>query len=181
MRKGLITSVFSLLIVILLGFNGSHASPHTSLIASNPANGSMLETFPASITLEFSEPFLTIGRANSNYFEVRDELDRAIDLEKIEVAGAVMTAKVADGSQRSGRYEVRYRAVSSDGHVIRGSLTFSVDDGVALGEEVVVKDPLKEGDQGHGPRILLGSLILLAILAGLVIYKGAARNASLSS
>ena len=102
MRKGLITSVFSLLIVIILGFNGSHASAHTSLIASNPANGSMLETFPASITLEFSEPFLTIGQANSNYFEVRDELDRAIDLEKIEVAGAVMTARPCSRSAAAG-------------------------------------------------------------------------------
>ena len=181
MRKGLITSVFSLLIVIILGFNGSHASAHTSLIASDPANGSLLETFPTSITLEFSEPFLTIGQANSNYFEARDEFGRAIDLGKIEVAGAMMTAKVADGSKRSGRFEVRYRAVASDGHVIRGSLTFSVDDGIALGEEVFARDPSKEGDQGRGSRVILGSLILMAILAGLLIYRGAARNASLSS
>lgn len=181
MRKQLIASVVTLFSLIALGFNGSHASAHTSLIASNPTNGSMLETFPTSITLEFSEPFLTIGQANSNYFEIRDEFDRAIDLEKIEVAGAVMTAKVADGSKRNGRFEVRYRAVSSDGHVIRGSLTFSVDDGIALGEEVFANDPSKEGDQGHGSRVILGSLILMAILAGLVIYRGAVRNASPSS
>lgn len=181
MGKRSLAVVIGLLAVIVMSLNISSAWAHTSLIASNPDDGSLLDTFPTSISLEFSEPLLAIGEVDSNYFEVRDESGRTLNLENFELSGAVMAANVMDRSAQDGRFEVFYRAVSADGHVIRGALSFSVGEEVAVGAERAVENHSEDGNQSRGSRITLGSLILLATFCGAMIYRSSPRKESADS
>lgn len=178
MRKVFISLVTCLVAMLGLGFNLSPALAHTSLIASNPADGANLDNFPRSVSLEFSENLLTFGEEDSNYFEVSDEKGTPVELKGLRVDGARMTANLVHVVGTEGRFQVRYRAVSGDGHVIRGSIYFTVDEASTAASSRPVLEPSKSDGPFPSSRIALGTLIALALLAGLAIYRGASRRDS---
>ena len=110
------------LVTALLSLPGS-AAGHAELVASDPADGGVLVTRPDEVELTFhgeldpdGSAFTVIGPSG----EVVGSGD--VDLDVAE--RNVMRAVIDEGGE--GRYEVRWTAVSIDGHAEEGSLGFSV-------------------------------------------------------
>lgn len=101
------------------------AFAHDQLISSSPAPDERLNKTPASITLNFGSPLLTLGH------EVRVVDDSA----KNWVAGApdlsreTLTQPLPE--LPDGGYQVSWRVVSADGHPINGGYRFHVGNPVA--------------------------------------------------
>lgn len=98
----------------------SQAFAHAKLLSSSPADGAELAGTPAALTLSFAEPVklatMTVSAAGP---AVPVTVDRA--------AKAAASVTVPLPALAPGRYEVHWSAVSpSDGHVSKGSLTFTV-------------------------------------------------------
>jgi hypothetical protein len=105
-------------LALLLG--GGVASAHTRLLSSDPADGSVLEAGPTSVTLTFNEAMqpgfstvTVIGPDGAAYQSGEVRAD----------GGAVTTDVAALGP--AGRYEIGYRVISADGHPVTGSVSFT--------------------------------------------------------
>jgi copper transport protein len=110
----------------------SPASAHAELESSDPADGANLDAAPTVVTLVFSESV----RAELGAVRVFDADGERIDNGALTVAGATVTVglqpDVGDGA-----YIVTYRVVSADGHPVRGAVTFTVGDAVAVSDDVI--------------------------------------------
>jgi methionine-rich copper-binding protein CopC len=109
-------------------FTASVASAHTVLISSNPVAGSSLPALPDSISLTFANPLLTLNRKSSNIVTVVDPMNLQI-ASATSLNGDTVSATLNETMHMSGIYNVYFRVVAQDGHVVTGSFKFTVKTG----------------------------------------------------
>jgi copper transport protein len=98
------------------------ASAHAELVSSDPAEGAVLDSAPATVTLTFSEPF----RLTSQELAV-DDAERDPVASSAGASGTEVEVDLADAADLpGGTYVVSWNVLSGDGHPISGALTFSV-------------------------------------------------------
>ena len=113
------------------------AAAHASLVSTDPADGSQLQTAPETIGLTFNED-LDIG-----FVAVTAPDGTKVGTSEPRLSGARMSADLAE-SRQSGKFIVAYRVVSVDGHPVTGEFTFIATSGhqaapqEAAGEESFV-------------------------------------------
>jgi copper transport protein len=112
-----------LLLLLLLVLLAHEARAHASLRAVLPPNGAALETAPAEILLQFSEPVaplaVTLERGEGGRLEVA-----------LETLGDGSSLRLRPAEPLTpGAYLVRWRVVSVDGHPVGGRSAFAVDVG----------------------------------------------------
>lgn len=118
------------------------ASAHTSLAASTPRAGQVLGASPGAITLTFSDP-VDQRTAAIHVLEPTGLPMAGLGAPTLAAgSGRVLTAKLP-GTLADGTRTVTWRVVSSDGHPLQGSFTFSV--GVAKAS--AAPDALQGGRQ----------------------------------
>ncbi|MEQ1489006.1 MAG: copper resistance CopC family protein [Terricaulis sp.] len=94
------------------------ALAHTTLESTLPASGSVLTQSPAQITLTFGEPTrLTSVAVATSSGERRLEFSPS---------GSAETFTVVSPDLAAGRNEVRWRALSRDGHPVEGAIIIVV-------------------------------------------------------
>lgn len=141
------------------------ASAHDVLIATDPADGAVLDTAPEAVTFTFDqaiqnfEPVVDVFGPNGNSFATSEP----------RIVGTDASATMAAGP--AGEYRAVFRIVSSDGHPINGQITFTLTDaaaGDATGTPVA-----DEADEGGGipPWVwaVAGAVALIALIVGVVI------------
>lgn len=107
------------------------AAAHDSLVDSNPAADSAVETLPAELTLTFSAAL--IGGEGSTEVVVTDADGHDVTDGEATLDGAMVVQPLAPEGA-AGEYHVIWKVVSSDGHPTSGEFGFSVSTGTA-GEE----------------------------------------------
>ncbi|HEY4319368.1 MAG TPA: copper resistance protein CopC [Herbaspirillum sp.] len=103
----------------LLQLSAAGAFAHASLIDTVPADGAMLRTEPADITLHFNEPVAPLVFKLALPDGSVQPLTKAASVDdslKIGLPDAVA----------AGTYLLSWRVVSADGHPVGGSLTYSI-------------------------------------------------------
>ena len=118
--KRFFTAMFALGIAVLAA---SPASSHSAFVRSNPERDSVIKQMPAEFRLEFNEDLLVVGEDDPNQLTVTDK-NGAIVSTASEVAGPFIFANALSQDFVSGKYEVDYRIVSADGHVVEGKYSF---------------------------------------------------------
>lgn len=109
---------------LLLGLLATHAIAHTTVTGSSPKSGSTLEQSPPSIEITFRDA-------------VRLTSIVAVDAGKAERKLAFIPTDSAarftvnEPKLGAGRTEIRWRALSKDGHVISGTLIFVIQPAAA--------------------------------------------------
>lgn|SRR5690625_483107 len=96
---------------------------HDQLVASDPAHDEQLDTAPDTIRLSYSGEVLDLGTA----VVLADQDQAQWPTGEPQLAGRDVEVAVLD-ELPDGRYEVRWRVVSSDGHPISGVVPFVVGD-----------------------------------------------------
>lgn len=102
------------------------ALAHDSVLSSNPADGAVLDAFPARIELVFSgEP-----QQNFNTIAISDADKREVLFSsQPELKNNVISLDLpTDLSPGPGNYIVGFQITSSDGHSTRGKTSFTVKD-----------------------------------------------------
>ncbi len=115
------------------------ASAHAELIATDPADGAIVDRAPEALTMQFSEDV----SLRPDGVRVLGTTGKRVDAGSATAAGSDVTVPL-EGTIADGTYVVAWRALSADGHPVRGSYTFSV------GKETAVADGVANGAFGSG-------------------------------
>jgi copper transport protein len=99
------------------------ASAHAALIATEPGQGTVVATLPATVSLTFSEPVVVASSGVRVFGPDGGEVDdgHATHLGSAPTVGV----RLAHQSQQ-GTYTVSWRVISADSHPVAGAFTFSV-------------------------------------------------------
>jgi len=108
--------------LLVLGL-AAPASAHDTLVASDPADGSTVETLPAELTLTYSAELIDAGTGTA--VAVTSPSGADVTAGSPTVSGAVVTVPLAEPAE-AGAYTVTWRVVSSDGHPVDGTYAFTV-------------------------------------------------------
>ena len=100
------------------------ASAHDELTSTTPKNGATVTSAPSSLELTFAEKPLAVG----NQISVKAP-NGSTSKATPKVDGSTVSAPFA--GHGDGAYTVTWRVVSSDGHPISGSYTFTLKGGTA--------------------------------------------------
>lgn len=122
-RLGQLTLLGAVLVLFLLGGAGP-ASAHAALRGADPADGTVLETAPGTITLAFTE---SVSLLDDSFRLFDPEGRRVRTGEPQHAPGRPDTARVAfPVGLGEGTFTVAWRVVSADSHPVSGAFTFSV-------------------------------------------------------
>jgi methionine-rich copper-binding protein CopC len=113
------------LLVVLTIQNLPSASAHAALGKTIPSKGSVVSKNTNQVSLFFGEDLLTLADKNPNSISVLDSHAKLVSNTSTTVSGSKISTALAT-PLKSGRYTVKYRVVSADGHVVSGTYTFTV-------------------------------------------------------
>lgn len=108
----------------LLGMNP--AAAHDELVSTNPADGATLTEAPASLELTYSGDIMDVDGANQ--VRVTNAAGESVTDGAADIDGKVVTQDLATAAADD-TYTVTWRVVSSDGHPIQGTFTYTVGQG----------------------------------------------------
>lgn len=121
----------ALLTVVGLGFlllcSAPSALAHAGVTGSNPLEGEMLTTAPQHVDVEFSERLINAGAA----LVVTGPDGSIISEAKPTIQGRTMSTRIS-GELGPGEYSVAYRVVSEDGHAVKGTYAFFIENGTPV-------------------------------------------------
>ncbi|WP_307827880.1 CopD family protein [Nocardioides sp. SYSU D00038] len=161
-----VLAVLAVLALLVLG-PAAPASAHATLIATDPAEGAVLDAAPERITFTFNESVIGVPTGVEVFDADGETVESTAEVEGAEL-GVTLDEEVGDGT-----LVVVWRLVSSDGHPIGGSLTFAI--GAPSAE---VKTPASAADgstdapwsltaarwAGYGGLFLAAGLVAFAVL-----------------
>ena len=113
------------LIFTISAFGVSGAFAHAQVEATSPLKGAVLTSSPKTVWIEFGEKLLVLDKNHINSLTVSDSSGKRIEKSPAIISGTRATTKLKD-ALAPGKYVVKYRVVSEDGHVVNGSYFFSV-------------------------------------------------------
>jgi copper transport protein len=112
----LIAGLATLLLVLCFA---SAASAHASLVATEPADGSVLAQAPKTVQLHFNEPVTAV------VIKLIDAGGITRDDAPAHATGKAIVVTLPESLPR-GTQVVSYRVISEDGHPVAGSMVFSI-------------------------------------------------------
>ena len=154
---------------ILLVFSAP-AQAHDALESSNPANGSTVSAMPAKIELTFDHTPIAINSI------VRVEDASGVDHADgpVQIVDNQVSQPVKQGAPQ-GKYTVVWRVVSSDGHPIEGTFTFTAGGPNSTPAAAPAASPASAGPGAPGPLVVAGTVgavvVIGLVVAGLLIRR----------
>ncbi|GAA4942462.1 copper resistance CopC family protein [Actinoplanes utahensis] len=130
-------TLLALAAVLLVLVPGAPAWAHNALAEASPAKNATLKESPREVKLRFLQKldpkYTTITVSGAA------KATMGVSAPKVDGATGVVTVQTP---LANGVYTVAYQVVSTDGHTVKGSYEFTVDDPApALGRGPVVDDP----------------------------------------
>ena len=115
-----------LLIAVGLVFSGTQSAiAHAEVVKSFPVANSTLTKAPKYVQLEFGEAIITLKSKNANSIVILDSKAKKIETSKILINRGVARVEFI-GTLKPGKYLVKYRIVSADGHVLNAQFKFTL-------------------------------------------------------
>ena len=115
-----------LLLAVGLMFSGAQgASAHAELLNSFPIANAKLTKTPKFVQLEFGEAIITLKSKRANSIVILDSKSKRIETSQIVIRKAVARVDFIR-TLKSGRYLVKYRIASADGHILSAQFKFKI-------------------------------------------------------
>jgi methionine-rich copper-binding protein CopC len=105
--------------------NTPSASAHAALESTNPAKGEVVSKSTNQVSMIFGEAILVLKGKNPNSISVSDSKGKKVSTGLAIVSG-MKISEALKSPLMAGKYTVKYRVVSADGHVVTGSYNFTV-------------------------------------------------------
>ncbi len=145
----------------------SPASAHAALTASDPADGAVVATAPAQVTLSFSEQ-VALGDDSIRVLDPQGKRVDTGELRDMCSGNTIRYGTALHSGLPNGTYTVAWQAVSADSHPISGAFTFSI--GAPSATDVA----LPAGQAGGGPVGIAYGIARYAAYAGFTVLVGGA-------
>ena len=141
---------------------------HSELVSSNPAASANIQDLPEQIEIEFNEELLNLGTGNS--ISIVGPSGEDLGMGETSTEGAKIF-RLLNTTSEYGQYQVTYRVASADGHVLKGSYTFNLIEGiVAISENANAEEP------ESGSNLLVNSVIGIIGFGALLLIELARRS-----
>ena len=115
-----------LLLAVGLVFSGTQSAlAHAELIDSFPVAKSTLTKPPKYVQLEFGEVITTLKSKTANSIQIFDSKGHKVTTSKIVIKKGVARVDIV-GTLKPDKYTVKYRIVSTDGHVLNAQFKFKL-------------------------------------------------------
>jgi len=115
-----------LLIAVGLVFGGTYSAiAYAELVKGFPMANSTLTKAPKYVQLEFGESITNLKSKNANSIVILDSKATKIATSKIVIEKAIARVEFV-GTLKPGKYTVKYRIVSADGHVLDAQFKFTL-------------------------------------------------------
>jgi methionine-rich copper-binding protein CopC len=101
------------------------ATAHAELVKSFPVANAKLTKSPKFVQLEFGEAIVTLKSKSANSIVITDSKAQKIETSKIAIKKAIARVDFI-GILKPGKYTVKYRIVSADGHVLNANFKFTL-------------------------------------------------------
>jgi methionine-rich copper-binding protein CopC len=164
-----------LTVVTLLSFIVPTSFAHSELVTSNPSASANIEQLPEQVELEFNEELLNLGTGNS--ISITSPSGEDIGMGETSTVGTKI-ARLLNTTSEIGQFQVKYRVASADGHVLNGSYTFNLIEGiVAISENVETAEP-ESGSNLPVTLIKIIAGIAAVLLIGLLLRSRKRRITS---
>lgn len=155
---------------LILAVTTTPAIAHTKLLTSDPAAGSLVESWPTEISLTFDEDLINIGDEKSNFLVVNNAVGDQISADDEVLDGSQIKVSL-DPNTITGPVLVYYRVVSADGHPVEGEYTFnfgSIAEGAETAEGVQNEEKSK---YPIGIYIATALFITTSLFFGIYAYR----------
>ncbi|MCF8555352.1 MAG: copper resistance protein CopC [Candidatus Planktophila sp.] len=156
MRK--LLSIFLVSCLSILSVSGSSA--HVTILSSFPEQFANVNPIPTQVWIEFSGELQTLEGEAVNSLEIVDSTGIAVNVGDPIISGGRISTKVS-GQSAPGVFEVKYRVVGDDGHVIEGEYTFNASPDYSAEQTPMPISALPEESSNPAGGILLGLMLLL--------------------
>jgi copper resistance protein C len=163
MKKIVVLSV-----VTLLSFLMPAALAHSELVSSNPSASANIQQLPEQIELEFNEELLNLGSGNS--ISIMTPSGEDIGMGDASTEGAKIN-RLLNTTSETGQFQVTYRVASADGHVLNGSYTFNLIEGI-----IPISENENAADPESGSNLLVNSVIGIIGFGALLLIELARRS-----
>jgi copper resistance protein C len=158
MRKLVTMLLFSCLSVLVI----PSSSAHVTIVSSFPEQFANVNPIPTEVWIEFSGELQTLDGQALNSLEVIDSTGIAVNFGDPIISGGRITTKIS-GQSAPGVFNVKYRVVGDDGHVIEGDYTFNASPDYAAGQSPMPISAAPEQNSIPAGGTLLGGLVLALI------------------
>jgi len=116
----------TLLLAVGLMFSVSPAATaHAELVKSFPVANAKLTKSPKFVQLEFAEAIVTLKSKSANSIFILDSKAQKIETSRILIKKGVARVDFI-GALKPGKYTVKYRIVSADGHILNANFKFTL-------------------------------------------------------
>ena len=137
---------------------------------------------PAELSATFDEDLIEIEGEVVNILELQSVDGTNYLLSAATISGPVVSVKVGDGDYPAGKYLLKYRVVSADGHPVTGEISFSTQSATIIGSTssepvttAYTPEPVKSSS--NALFFLIGGLVLLlGIFIGVKRKRGTWRK-----
>jgi methionine-rich copper-binding protein CopC len=115
----------ALSIVGALIISSHPASAHTELVKSSPRADKTISVMPTSVKLTFGEELLVVmgSKSKANSITVKSPSGKTVSTGNVQVTKNIATVNLLK-LKVSGKYQVTFRVVAKDGHVLKDSFKF---------------------------------------------------------
>jgi methionine-rich copper-binding protein CopC len=144
------------------------ALAHSELVSSNPSASANIEQLPEQIELEFNEELLNLGSGNS--ISIMTPSGEDIGMGDASTEGAKIN-RLLNTTSETGQFQVTYRVASADGHVLNGSYTFNLIEGI-----IPISENENAADPESGSNLLVNSVIGIIGFGALLLIELARRS-----
>jgi hypothetical protein len=115
-----------LLLLVGLVFSGTQSAiAHADLVKSFPIANSTLTKAPKIVQLEFGEDLATLKSKSANSIVILDAKATKIATSIIIIKKAIARVELIS-ALKPGKYTIKYRVVSADGHVLNAQFKFTL-------------------------------------------------------
>lgn len=136
------------------------STAHVTIVSSFPEQFANANPIPTEVWIEFSGELQTLEGEVLNSLEVIDSTGIAVNYEDPIISGARISTKIS-GQSAAGVFEVKYRVVGDDGHVIEGEYSFNASPDYSVEQTPMPISALPEESSIPAGGILLGLMLLL--------------------
>jgi len=184
-----ILAISAFVVLVALGWQ-SPATAHNTLVGAEPEDGATMEQGPEVVSLQF----LSTLDQNGTVVTVTGPDGGGVDTGEPEVDGSVVTVPV--DTDLPGTYTVAYEVMSADGHLVSGSLEFTVTVGnpppspspspteEASPAAVATTEPSSPPEASSGeessrpwwPFVVVGVMIVLGVVSSIELIRRRART-----
>ena len=116
--------LLTLVIFIATWVSTQPAIAHAQVTSSFPLRNQVITQIPKWVWIEFDGNLLVFGGKNPNQISITDSKSRRVDIGGTVIGGARISTKLM-ANLKDGRYQIKYRVVSEDGHPVQGSYYFT--------------------------------------------------------